>query len=143
MIGVKELGEYVYNPSVAGTLTTSSASAPIVIAINRTYALKGVIARLNTAGGTQATVVDILKSSAGGAFASIFSSVKINFATSSQTPTYGPFTTNPTTFVKGDVIKITVTQVGSGPAPVDLAVALLLCSAGGTKYPAATITDGF
>ena len=108
----------------AGTLTTSSNCGIELIPFN--VQLKGVMARLGTAGGTQATIVDLQLSHAGGAFASIFSgATKINFATSSQTPTYGALTNNPPTFVKGDILKVVVTQVGSTPAPADLALALL------------------
>jgi hypothetical protein len=138
MIGMKETGEFPILNGVSGNLTTSSVSGPYLNPFGDVLALKGVIARLGTAGGTQATIVDILKNGT-----TIFASGKINFATSSTTPTYGPLTTNPTTFAKGDELKVTVTQVGSGAAPADLAFGLLFCKPAGTKYPAAMITDGF
>src|SRR6185437_14326974 len=138
MIGTKETGEFPVEFGVSGTITISSVADPYVVPLSDTLGLKGVIVRLGTPGGTQATIVDILKNGS-----SIFASGKMSIAATTGVVTYGPFTTNPTTFTKGDVIKITVTQVGSGPAPADLAVSLLLAKPFGTKYPAATITDGF
>lgn len=138
-VGVKETGEYPISLGIAGTLTTSSVSIPYVLPFGGTWLLKGMIGRLVTAGGTQATIADITKNGT-----TIFSSGKINFALSTTTPSaYGPLTTNPASFVKGDIIRLTVTQVGSGAAPADLAVGLLLCRVGATKLPAATVTDGF
>jgi hypothetical protein len=125
---------------VAGTVATTSIAGIEMIAFP--CILKGMLARLGTAGGTQATIVDIQKSAQGGAFTSIFSgATKINFATSSQTPTYGALTTNPTTFLKGDLVKIVVTQAGSVPAPADLGVALNFQRFKGSGVSATTQTD--
>lgn len=121
---------------VVGTLTAASvggiwvAPGPLLI--------KGILARLGTAGGTQATIVDVLKNGV-----TIFASGKINFATSSTTPTYGPLTVNPTLLAKGDILKVTVTQVGSAPAPADLALAILFSRTHGGRMPGQMVTDGF
>jgi hypothetical protein len=121
---------------VVGTLTGSSvggiwvATGPLLI--------KGILARLGTAGATQATIVDVLKNGT-----TIFASGKVNFAASSATPTYGPLTVNPTLLAKGDILKVIVTQVGSAPAPVDLALAILFVRAHGGRLPGQMITDGF
>jgi len=72
----------------AGTLTTSSLCGIELVPFP--CELKGIMARLGTAGGTQATIVDILKNGT-----TIFASGKVNFATSSATPTYGPLTPPP------------------------------------------------
>jgi hypothetical protein len=121
---------------VAGTLTAASvggiwvATGPLLV--------KGILARLGTASGTQATIVDVLKNGV-----TIFASGKVNFATSSATPTYGPLTLNPTPLAKGDILKVIVTQVGSAPAPVDLALAILFSRTHGGRMPGQMITDGF
>jgi hypothetical protein len=121
---------------VIGTLTAASvggiwvATGPLLI--------KAILARLGTAGGTQATIVDVLKNGV-----TIFTSGKINFATNSAIPTYGPLTLNPTALAKGDILKVIVTQVGSAPAPVDLALAILFSRTHGGKIPSAMIADGF
>jgi|HubBroStandDraft_2_1064218.scaffolds.fasta_scaffold377099_2 hypothetical protein len=138
MIGIKETGELPIEFGVSGTITTSSAADPYVVPLTDVLGLKGIIVRLGTPGGTQATIVDVLKNGS-----TIFSSGKVSLAATTGTPTYGVFTSAVPTFTKGDVIKITVTQVGSGPAPADLAVSLLLVKPSATKYPAATVTDGF
>lgn len=140
-IRLKERAEFEdTDMGVVGTLTTGSLAGIQMIPFP--LQLKGVLARLGTAGGTQATIVDLQKSSQGGAFASIFSgATKINFATSSQTPTYGALTTNPTVFAKGDLLKAVVTQVGSVPAPADLGLAINLQRFKGSGVAAAQNND--
>lgn len=114
-----------FDVGLAGAIT--AITLPTCILAPFALVLKGIYAFLNTAGGTQATIVDVQKAAAGGAFTSIFSgATKINFATSSQTPTYGPLTNPLVTFNKGDMLRFVVTQVGSAPAPTDLGLAVLL-----------------
>ena len=136
MIRLNERNEFeVPDAGSAGTLTTSTICDCFVAPFP--CLLKGVLGRLGTAGGTQATIVDIQKNGS-----SIFSgATKVNFAASSQTPTYGALTANPTQFVKGDIIKITVTQVGSATAPADLALALNLQRQRGTDNIGTMATD--
>jgi hypothetical protein len=114
-----------FDLGIAGAVT--AITLPTNILAPFALVLKGVYAFLNTAGGTQATIVDIQKAAAGGAFASVFSgATKINFAISSQTPTFGALTNPLVTFNKGDMLRFVVTQVGSAPAPADLGLAVLL-----------------
>ena len=118
-----------------GTLTTSTACDCFLVPFP--VVLKGVLARLGTAGGTQATIVDIQKNGT-----SIFSgATKVNFAASSTTPTYGARTTDPPLFAKGDIVKVVITQVGSGPAPADLGLALNFSRLRGGSVPSGMLTD--
>jgi hypothetical protein len=136
MIGLKSRYEFEdFSAGCPGTLTTSSLCGIYVVPF--ACQLKGVLARLGTAGGTQATIVDIQKNGS-----SIFSgATKVNFAASSQTPTYGALSVNPTTFVKGDILKIAVTQVGSTPGPADLALGINLQRLRGS-FVSAMVIDG-
>jgi hypothetical protein len=140
-IRLKERAEFEdFAAGVVGTVATTSLCGIEMIPFP--VLLKGILARLGTAGGTQATIVDIQKSSQGGAFASIFSgATKINFASGSQTPTYGALTASPTVFAKGDILKFVVTQVGSAPAPADLAIAINLQRFKGSGVSASTQSD--
>jgi len=135
-ICLKERGEFEdFGAGSPGTLTTSAVCG--IYCIPFACQLKGVLARLGAAGGTQATIVDVQKNGS-----SIFSGgTKINFAASSTTPTYGALTTNPTQFAKGDVVKIVVTQVGSTPAPADLALALNIQRLRGVYVVGGMVTD--
>ena len=136
MIRLNERNEFeVPDAGSAGTLTTSTICDCFVAPFP--CLLKGVLGRLGTAGGTQATIVDIQKNGS-----SIFSgATKVNFAASSQTPTYGALTANPTQFVKGDIVKVVITQVGSTPAPVDLGLALNFARLRGGSIPSGMLTD--
>ena len=120
-VGIKERGEFeLLDIGCAGTLTTSSLCGICLIPFS--CQLKSVIARLGTAGGTQATIVDVLKNGV-----SIFNpATKINFAAKSATPTYGAFTATTIPFAKGDILKAVVTQVGSANAPADLGLAVVV-----------------
>jgi len=95
-----------------GTLTTGSLCGIYVVPFP--CQLKGVLAALGTAG--TACTVDILKNGT-----TIFASGKIAFG-STTTPTYGTLTNNPTTFVKGDIVKVTCSTITGSPADLGLAL---------------------
>ena len=100
--------------------------------------LKGILARVRTAGTTGTANVDIRKNGT-----SIFSSgaTAIQFASGSTTPTYGAMgATNPASFVKGDIMSVVVTAVNTTPA-VDLALAVCLQKQAGSGIVGAMLTD--
>jgi len=100
--------------------------------------LKGILARVRTAGTTATANIDIRKNGT-----SIFASgaTAIQFASGSVTPTYGAIAaTNPPTFVKGDILTIVVTAINTTPA-VDTAIALVFQKQQGSGVTSALQLD--
>ena len=97
--------------------------------------LKGVLAKLTVAGTTGSMIVDVNKNGT-----TIFSAApKITFATTAQEPTYAALTTDPTTFVKNDVISVDVDSVHSTPGE---GLSLLVVLQRGKASSAAATTLG-
>jgi hypothetical protein len=122
----------------AGQPGTMTAATITVFVIPFACVLKGILARLGTAGTTGTSNTDIRKNGT-----SIFASgaTAIQFASTVATPTYGAIAAaNPPSFVKGDVVTVVNTVVHTTPA-VNLAIALVFQKQAGSGVVAALITD--
>ncbi len=135
-IRIKERGEFEdFDCGFAGTASTG---AKVTKLVPFACQLKGIIARVRTAGTTGTMNIDIQKNGT-----SVFSSgaTAIQFASAATTPTYGAFAAaNPAQFVKGDIITINITVVHTTPA-TDLAIAINLQRQRNTDNNGATETD--
>jgi len=99
--------------------------------------LKAVFAKLRVAGVTGTGTYDVNKNGT-----TVYSGSKIDFATTAVDPTaYNAFTTDPTTFVKGDVISVDVDAVHSGTAAEGFML-LLVLQRGKASQPASTEGGG-
>ena len=118
MINLKNKGEELIDLAVAGTQAVANDLAVAIVPFKGF--IRGIFARLDTAGtvsGTQITDVKLNGSS-------IFSgATKLNFAAASKTPTYGALTTALTTVNEGDTITLHTTAVNGTPGK-NLAVAI-------------------
>jgi len=115
-IVVKDWNEYVMELSVPGTQTVANDLEVMVVPFPGV--IRGILARLDTAGVTGTQITDIKKNGT-----SIFSgSGKLNFGDGLRVPTYGVYTANPTVVAKGDTLSIHTTQVNSGTPGKSLAI---------------------
>jgi hypothetical protein len=135
-IRLKERAEFEdFEVFQAGNMTAATiyiAVAPFPLV------LKGVLARVRTAGTTGTANIDVRINNTS-VFAS--GSTAIQFASASTTPTYGAMgTTNPPTLNKGDILTVVVTAVHTTPA-VDTVLAINLVRPRGGQYPCAMLTD--
>lgn len=122
MIKLKNREEFLIDLSVPGTQTAAADKRTFVVPF--ACRLKAIYAKLGTAGITGNQDVDINKNGT-----SILSSAnKMRFATTVADPTAGSitFSTDPTTFDKGDVITLDVDAIHSGTAAKNLNVLLVL-----------------
>lgn len=133
MIVQRDIGEFTRSVSMPGNASTGVKALWLI-----PYAcqLKSVYAKSRTAGTTATQTVDLLKNNT-----TIFSgAVLINQATGVTVNTYGPLTTNPTTFVKGDQLAVSVATINTTPA-VDWTLELCFQRLRGTGAGAAMETD--
>lgn len=107
---VHDQNEHMFNISVAGVQTVANDLA--VVTMPWPGVIRGILARLDTAGTVSGTqITDIKKNGT-----SIFSgATKLNFAAASKSPTYGAFTTNPTVVAAGDTLTLHTTAVNGTP----------------------------
>jgi hypothetical protein len=134
MIKLRNLDDFIEDLSIPGTQSAATHVKTLLIPFSCT--LSAIYAKLGTAGVTSAQIVDIMKNGT-----TIFSSaVKLTFATAVTAATYGPLTTDPPTFIKGDIVRVDVTQVHTTPA-VDLN--LLLVFTRSIQASGAVQTDTF
>lgn len=98
--------------------------------------LKAIYAKLRVAGTTATSIYDISKNGT-----TLYSGSKLEFATGTVDPVaYNAFTTDPTTFVKGDVIHVDVDTAHTTPA--EGLMLILILQRGKASQPAATETGG-
>lgn len=84
------------------------------------------------AGGTKAIVIDVKKSTGGGAWASILSAtLTINSSSTARTPVTLSYSGSPT-FVEGDVLQVVITASGTGGTGVQGLLVDLVAAEDGT-----------
>lgn len=114
-IVLHDVNEYVLELSVPGTQTQADHLEVNIVPYDGT--IRGIFARLDTAGVTGTQTTDVLLNGT-----TIFSGATlINFATGVKVPTYGAFTVNPTVVKKGDTLRLNNTVVHSGTPAKSLA----------------------
>jgi len=115
-IVIHEQNEKMLRLTVPGTQAVADHLDVCVIPFDGV--IRGILARLDTAGTTGTQTTDILLNGV-----SIFSGATlVNFASTSRVPTYGALTTNPPKVKKGDTVRLNTTAVHSGTAGKSLAI---------------------
>lgn len=133
IIKIKNVGEFTIKLGLPGNASTG---LKLVELIPFACQLKAIYAKSRTAGATGTQTVDVFRNGT-----TIFSGATlINQATGVTANTYGALTTNPTQFVKGDQVSISVTTVNTTPA-VDWVVILVFQRLRGTGAVAAMLGD--
>lgn len=135
-IKLKNKSEFLIDAfSLPGTQAAGTHKACLVIPF--ACQLKAIYGKLGTAGTTGTQSNDIKKNGT-----SIFSgATKLDFATGVTAATYGALSTNPTTFVKGDILTMDVASVHSGVAAIDLCILLVLQKTKASGPVGAMLTD--
>jgi hypothetical protein len=119
LIKYRNQGEYAVELGFSGSHLVTSGGGAFVLPFGAR--LKAIYARLGTAGVTGALTVDVFKNGA----TLLGSGTALSFASTATVPTYNTaFTTNPPTFIKGDVVTLSLGAVQSTPAK-DLVVELV------------------
>lgn len=137
-MGVKVKSRAEFEDLQAGQAGNMTVASITTFVIPFACVLKGVLARLGTAGTTGTSNTDIRKNGT-----SIFASgaTAIQFASGSTTPTYGAVAAaNPPTFAKGDVVNVQNTVIHTTPG-VNLSIALNFQRLRGSGVTAALQTD--
>ncbi len=119
-IVVHDQNELVLELSVPGAQTVADDRDVKVVPFDGW--IRGILARLDTAGITGTQTTDVLLNGT-----TIFSGATlINFADGKKIPTYGALTTNPTKVKKGDTIRLNTSAVNSGTPGKSLAVLITI-----------------
>lgn len=152
MIKIKGLAEERFSFQKSGSAAVANNianfTAPYASRIKAIYATFGVMGTDGTGAPTQDVIVDVKKNGT-----SIFSGAgKVNWThagqlgtanTPSNASAYGALSTNPTLLAKGDFVRIDITQILNGTAPVqptDLTIHVVLERTRGTSPVSSMLT---
>lgn len=135
-IKVKNQSEFVANASVPGAAAADLNIYQYLVPFP--LRLKAIYAKARVAGVTGTGTYDINKNGT-----TIFASAKLDFATTSQNPTYGALATDPLDFVKGDLISVDCDAVHSGTPLDGLALTFVFQRVKNSGPVGAVVTGGW